>query len=206
MLGAGLPPHARRRSPDPCSAQVSRPMFGAGLPTSPKPPTEGLPSDSGKPAVGPVLRSGDRSTTGGIGLVPEGMVPDSAAVLSLLLFVPAACPNRQDQINVGVIAVRFVTQKPCLPLQFRPRLVRKHVLLPLYSAPTGFRRGAERFVPTFFTACSSVCGTRSSGPSPEFGPRWFCCHQQRSRRAGCRGRVCRSAGCQLEGFAAVITP
>jgi len=38
--------------------------FGAGLPTPPKRPTAGLPDDSWRPAVGSVLRSGDRSTTG----------------------------------------------------------------------------------------------------------------------------------------------
>ena len=38
-------------------------MFGAGLLTSPKPSTAGLLGDVGRPAVGPVLRSGDRSTT-----------------------------------------------------------------------------------------------------------------------------------------------
>ncbi|HPM82950.1 MAG TPA: SUMF1/EgtB/PvdO family nonheme iron enzyme [Candidatus Anammoximicrobium sp.] len=37
--------------------------FGAGLPTSPKPPTAGLLGDSGRPTVELVLRSGDRSTT-----------------------------------------------------------------------------------------------------------------------------------------------
>jgi hypothetical protein len=39
-------------------------LFGAGLPTSPKPLTGGLLGDAGRPAVGLVLRSGDRSTTG----------------------------------------------------------------------------------------------------------------------------------------------
>lgn len=63
----------------------------------------------------------------------------------LHLFVSAAHPNGQDQVSVGVLPVRFVPQEPRLPLQLRPRLVRKHVVLLLSSAPLDWtQHGAIR--------------------------------------------------------------
>ncbi|HPM83989.1 MAG TPA: hypothetical protein PLF81_24955 [Candidatus Anammoximicrobium sp.] len=50
-----------------------------GLPTSPKPPTAGLADSFGRPAVGAVLPSGDRSPTG----VPESVALGQVQIVAI---------------------------------------------------------------------------------------------------------------------------